>query len=333
MRWIHGLLLVLGAAGFAFLVARSGPASLWADATRVGWGVAWIVALGGVEHALHALGWGRCFEPAQRPSRRELLAAFLAGNSVNQLTPTASLGGELARGVLVARRRSAGAIVASLAADRLAWAIADLAFGTAGAALLLSQDALPLWVRLAVAGALGLLTLGTAGFLLLQRSGRLASRLGGHPRLARWIGAQHASTLSSTSAETDARLAALHGERPRELVRSVALHAVGTLVGAVQLAVLLACLGVAFGPGSLLTAFCVALAVDLLAFAVPARLGAQEGGRMLAMAAAGLDPTHGLLWSLVMRVEQLAWSALGLGVYAALAGRRRSRAPAPGAPA
>ena len=71
--------------------------------------------------------------------------------------------------------------------------------------------------------------------------------------------------------------------------------------------------------------FLVARVLDLAAFLVPARLGVQEGARMVAMRLAGLDPSLGLLFSLVLRLEQMVWAGIGLAAYAALAAGREPR--------
>jgi hypothetical protein len=46
---------------------------------------------------------------------------------------------------------------------------------------------------------------------------------------------------------------------------------------------------------------------------------------MVAMRLAGLDPSLGLLFSLVLRLEQVVWAGVGLAAYAALAAARGRR--------
>ena len=68
--------------------------------------------------------------------------------------------------------------------------------------------------------------------------------------LRRLLGAARADRLAArVRATIDGRLAALHAERPADFRASLALHALGTSVGALQLALFLAWLGVPFTLG------------------------------------------------------------------------------------
>jgi hypothetical protein len=335
-------LILAGGAAFAWLVARSGPEALARDAAALGFGAVLVTGVALLEHALHALAWGRCFGPAARPPARVLLGGYLAGNAVNLVTPTATLGGELVRAGLLPPGLARSEVVASLTADRLAMSLADTAIGLLGFAVLWARGPLDGWGRTALGAGALLLAVGVVGFLLLQRGGRLVSRLGEHGLVARLAGAAFAERLAgagfaerlaAASRDVDGRLAALHAERPGDFRAALALHAAGTSVGALQLAIFFAWLEIPFGVATLATVFSVGVALDLLSFFVPARLGAQEASRMVAMAVAGLDPARGLLFSLVLRVEQLVWAGVGFLTVPPLLRRRTRKALAPGAAA
>jgi hypothetical protein len=315
------------------LVARSGTTALIRDLAALGFGVALVAALAVFEHGLHALAWRRCFAPPFRPSRWRLLGAHLAGFTVNLVTPTATIGGEVVRAGLLPRELPATEIAASVTSDRLSMAVADTAIGLLGFAVLVAQGPFAGWARAALAAGAALFVAGVGGFLLLQRAGRLAAFFGERSIVRRLAGAQLADRFASASQDVDARLAALHAERPGDFRASLVLHALGTSVGALQLAVFLAWLGVPFTAWALAAAFSVAVALDLFSFFVPARLGAQEASRMLAMSVAGLDPARGLSFSLVLRAEQIFWAAVGLLVVPALLGTRGASVPLAARPA
>jgi hypothetical protein len=308
------------------LVAKSDTAALARDLAALGFGAAIVVAMAIFEHTLHALAWRRCFAPAHRPARRQLLGAHLAGFTVNLVTPTATLGGEVVRAGLLPRSLPATEIAASVTSDRLAMAVADTAIGIIGFFALVAWAPFGAAARMGLGAAAALLVAGVAGFLLLQRAGKLAAFVGERSLVRRLLGAQLADRVASASQDVDARLASLHAERPGDFRASLALHALGTSVGAAQLAVFLAWLGVPFTAGAVVVAFSVAVALDLFSFFIPARLGAQEASRMLAMSVAGLDPARGLSFSLVLRAEQIFWAGIGLLVVPPLLGARREPA-------
>jgi hypothetical protein len=187
-----------------------------------------------------------------------------------------------------------------------------------GVVLLLAVVPLPGDVRAGALASVGLFGAGVAGFLVVQRRGRLAGLIGERRGLARVLGAERAERFGRVAAEVDARIARFHAERPGDLALAVALHVAGSSLGALQLLVFLRWMNAPSDATTVALVFLVARVLDLAAFFVPARLGAQEGARMLAMRLAGLDPSLGLLFSLVLRLEQVVWAGAGFAAYAAL---------------
>lgn len=318
MRAVHAGLLLLGAACLALLVQRIGLGTLWEDALRLGWGAVIIVAAAALEHVLHTAGWRRCFSRNRVPRWPRLLEAYFAGYAVSFATPTAVVGGELARGGLLLRGVPAVEVVASITLDRLTYAVADSIVGFCGVVVILAAVPLSLGTRAGIAAAATLFWVGVGTFFWLQRRGRLADFLTNHAVLHRIIGARRAERIATGGAAVDRRLAAFHAEEPGAFVASVALHVTATAVSALQIAIFLHWMGVAFHAPTVLQVFCVATAVDLFSFFIPLRLGVHEAGRMLAMSLAGLDPALGLLFALVIRVEHIVWAAVGFVVYLAV---------------
>lgn len=318
MRTFQAALLIAGALCLALLVERIGARTLWEDSLRLGWGAVIIVAVAVLEHAMHTAGWQRCFSRTHAPSWPRLFGAFLAGYAVSFATPATIVGGEVARGGVLLRDVPTVEVVASITLDRLAYAAADLIVALCGVAVIVAAAPLSGGTRAGVAAAAALVGVGVGTFFWLQRRGRLAAFLANHAVLRRIIGKQRAERFADGGAAVDRRLAAFHANEPGAFGAAIALHAAGTAVGALQIAIFLGWLGVAFQGQTVLKVFLVATAIDLFSFLIPLRLGAQEGGRMLGMSIAGLDPALGLLFALVIRLEQIVWAAVGFVLYLAL---------------
>ena len=326
-RALHGLALGAGAVGFVWLIAHAGIAALWEQARALGGGIVVLVALAGVELALHAWGWQRCFAPDAAPRLRPIFDAYLAGYAFALFTPTATVGGDVLRASLLPEAIPAAEAAASVTADRLACSVSDALVGVCGVVLLLARGPLEPWHRAALLAATALFGVGIGGFFLVQRSGLLASRAAGHPLVARVAGAQLAARLARAGADLDFRLRSLHLERPEAFRGALLRNLAATGTGGLQVALVLALLGSHEVAAAAVQIFLVGVALDLFSFFIPARLGVQEGARMLGASVAGVDPSVGLLLSLVLRVEQALWGALGLALHARLARTRALRHP------
>jgi hypothetical protein len=131
----------------------------------------------------------------------------------------------------------------------------------------------------------------------IERVSVLAGLLRRIPQTARGIIAAALETLRS---------------RPRTLILSIAASFAAWQMGAVETFVILRLLGRPVG-------FPLALAIEVLSaaiegafFFVPARMGTQEGGRVLVFLWLGLDPAVGLVLALVRRAREIVWAIPGL---------------------
>ncbi|HEU5321815.1 MAG TPA: hypothetical protein VFX28_13500, partial [Methylomirabilota bacterium] len=145
-----------------------------------------------------------------------------------------------------------------------------------------------------------------------------AGRLGLRARLpASWAG---------PGRELDAAVARLGHRR---LVASLACFVAGWAVGAAEIYVILAWLG---GPVDWQTALALetgSVLIEAVLFFVPAKVGTQEGGKVLLFALLGMNPARGLTVGVVRRIRELAYAGLGLAALGLLMARPASRLAAP----
>ncbi len=323
MRALHAACLLLGAALLVLLVGEVGADVLVRESALLGWGVLAIVAVEGLADLLHTAAWQRCFPAESRPRVWELWGPHLAGAAVNLVTPTATLGGELVRGSLAPRAAGVEGVTASLAVNKLAAALADTALVLSGALVALAWLPLGSGARAATLGASGLLAAGVVGFGAVQRRGRLAGLLAGRAALGRLLGRDRAERWSASAAAIDRRIAALHGAGGRAVREALVLHLLGNAIGALQLHLFFTMVGIPSRLAVVGTVFLLARAIDVIAFLVPGRIGAQEGARMFVLSLVGIEPSLGLLFSLVLRLEQLVWAGVGFIAYGVLVWQRR----------
>jgi hypothetical protein len=211
----------------------------------------------------------------------------------------------------------------AISVDRLADTLSDCALGACGLAVIVTHTQFPMPARLGLLATAVLLAVGVGAFFVLQRRGRLAAVVTRRSLARRFTRAGRGAWLAERAQTFDRRLGAFHAEYPGALWRAFGLHLVATTIGAVQVACFLAGAGVPVLAGTVFQVFVVSIGLDLFSFFVPARLGAQEGARMVAVVLVGLPARFGLVLSLVLRVEQLTWALIGFVAYLRLAPERR----------
>jgi glycosyltransferase 2 family protein len=319
-HWIE-----LGCLGVGLLVLgvtlwQIGVDTLVHDLRVLGWGLVAVLLIETLNVLFNTWGWGLAFPAGERTiSGRRLLAARLAGDGVNYLTPSGTVGGEFLRIRLLDGAVPLGVRWASVSVAKLAQAVAQAVFVLIGLALVLphlthvSHEVA--W--LAGGGAALLVSLGLVGLLrrgLWATVEGLAGRLGLGRRVpAGWAG---------PGRELDAAVARLGRRR---LAGSLACFVAAWAVGAVEIYAILAWLG---GPVDWPTALAVetgSVVIDGILFFVPAKVGTQEGGKVLLFAALGLSPARGLTVGVVRRIRELTYAGLGLAALAVLTARGRPR--------
>jgi uncharacterized protein (TIRG00374 family) len=167
--------------------------------------------------------------------------------------------------------------------------------------------------------ALEIVSLGL--FVLAQTRGLAA--FGG--RLLARVGARRFERHEGLG-RVDRALAQFYLQQPGRLVLSILCHLVAWLLGAVDAWMVLWFLGT---PVSLVTATVIeafGTGIRFATFLIPGSLGALEGGYAATFAALGLGGTMGVTFSLVRRLREIVWIAVGLVAFTLL---RVPRVPDP----
>jgi hypothetical protein len=87
------LTAIAGTALFVWLVWTR-PHEIWTGVQKIGWGLVWIFALGGVRFATRAAAWALCVEPPYALQFSTAFAAVVCGDAVGNVTPLGPLASE-----------------------------------------------------------------------------------------------------------------------------------------------------------------------------------------------------------------------------------------------
>jgi uncharacterized protein (TIRG00374 family) len=316
MRRLNVILLVIATIFLFAMLKRIG----WSDVERclgeVGHYWPLIIVPYWVTNLLGAVAWRLLLvTEGARPSLGRLFFLRLAGESLNQLTPTASLGGEPFK----AQRLHAGGTPWQDAASSLVIqkglqvlslvlyifiCIALVPFVLPGRQLHLGP--------LVLAG-LVLAGLGVA-FVVVQRSNpcalliRLLKRCGVSPALLR--GREADLSL------LDAALAGFYREHTGRVLAGFALFFLGWVLLSSEVFLIFALMGHPIGWGEALCLDGLAMVFSGLGFMIPVSLGVQDGGNVLLSLGFNLGAAMGGAFSIIRRLREAFWLFLGLAVAA-----------------
>ena len=317
---------VLFAAGivlFVVLVHRLGAVAVWSNLRMIGWGFALVLAQEGVSYILNTNGWRFAFPPPRPHVRfRQLLAARLAGEAINNLTPTATIGGEVVRGRMLDGIVDQSIAWASIAIAKLMQTFAQMGFVFLGLFAVVRHTQLPEGFERGLLIGLIVLTSGLLTGIIMQRRGLFSAAAG----LATRLGVHLPERLREQLEQLDAQIARFYAA-PGAFLLSVLGFFGGWCMGVVEVYIVLTCLDAGPSLSRAITIEVLSVAIDALTFFIPAKAGTQEGGKVLIFDLLGLDPAKGLTLGIVRRLRELSWSMVGLVVLARYHARRRAAGP------
>jgi uncharacterized protein (TIRG00374 family) len=322
------LLLLVGLLTLGLIVWHIGPGNIYDAAAQLG-PVALLVMLipSIIMYVVEAYGWKVTLGPSGRhiPFWR-VLAIRTAGEVVNMTTPTGYVGGEPLKASLLRKHHvPMEEAFTSVIIAKTTMTIAEVLFILLGIALsvwlLGGNDSSGQTVAAALL-SVGLLALGTAAFVFVQRQGLCTWLL----EFVRKIGLKikYLEAREEKLRSLDRAILGFYRHKRPAFYASTGLFFLGWMAEALEVYVILYYLG---GPTMALSAISIgALSVFIKGgtFFIPGSLGAQDGGNLLLLKAFGYSDVTGITFALLRRFRELVWIGIGLLCLA----MQRRQAPA-----
>ena len=288
----------------AVAVQWVGVAEIAADVRQVGFGLAAIIALGGLRFLMRAIAWRLCLEPPHTMTIGDSFVAVICGDAIGNLTPLGPLVGEPAKAAFVRRRVPLGPALAALAIENVLYTLSAAAMIAAGMVALLVRFQLDPAIRgIGELSIVATILLFAAALWILWRQPALISRaLGVMPKLRR-----HADRLGVV----ESQIYAFASRRARVLPAVAAAEAGFHALGVAEVYLTLFLLG---ADASLMTAFLFESANRLITVVfkfVPLRLGVDEAGTAAFATIIGLTAKTGLSLGIIRKVRVVFWAAAG----------------------
>ena len=300
---------VAGLALLVWVIARVGPAEIAADVRQVGWGIAAVIAIGGLRFLVRAAAWRLCLDDPASLSIRDAFEAVVCGDAIGNLTPLGPLVGEPAKAAFVRGRVPLGPAVAGLAIENVLYTLSAAAMIAAGMVALLLTFELPSDStgavmrnvgEIAIAGTIVLFAI--ALFLLWRQPALVSGALGLAPPLKR-----HAARIRELEIQIYSFASRHPGKVGPVVAAEISFHALGVAEAYLTLWLL-------GGQTGLMTAFLFETVNRLITVVfkfVPLRLGVDEAGTAGFATIIGLAAETGLSLAIVRRVRVLFWAAAG----------------------
>src|SRR5208283_1010833 len=320
------LAAAFGTGLLAYLIWRIGPSTLAQDVSRLGWGLALVIALGGVAHVVKAWAWRFTLVGEEhKVSFLRLLQLRLVSEAVGQLGVFGQAFGEGIRVSALSAEIPAACRISSVTLDRglfIATGALVMLTGIITAPLALSlSHALQRYVVLFGFTLIALLLLMA---LAVQKRWPILSgpaRAAGRLRYFRsWL-----ESKESIIKSVESRLFEFHRDTPRAFWASLVLNLACHGLAVLEVYLTLYLMGVKISLLGALIFEALTKLVNVVGFFNPGNIGTYEGGNVLIAKMFRLSSGTGLVLGLARRSRAIFWAAVGAVCLIMLSRGKRSR--------
>jgi hypothetical protein len=299
------LIAAAGTALFVWLVWTVGPAEIWSGFRQIGWGLGWILILGGLRFAVRAAAWALCVEPPHTLRFADAFSAVVCGDALGNVTPLGPLVSEPTKIACVRGRLPVAAALTALAIENVIYTLSVAAMIAAGAIALIFSVELPLRLRefseVAVAGIAAMFVV--AGWVSWRQPSVVGKLLP-----AALVRGSRIEKLRTVEQEVFTFASRRRGVMLPLVALEFSFHALGVAEKHLTLWLILG------GAPPLLTSFIVETADRLITVAfkfVPFQVGVGEAGTGLVTQLLGLGAAPGVTLSIVRKARMGIWSVIG----------------------
>ncbi len=313
-----GLLATIGGlALFGYYLHEAGVAEVIGRIRQLGWTFALVLVLSGLRFAARSLAWLSCLPPGHGLRLHDLLAAFVSGDAVANLTPLSVVAGEPVKVLYLRRRAPLEATVPALAVETLFYTLSMVVVIGAGAvaSVMVVQRPASEWLIVGLPLSTLVLLVGSTHWLIWRRV-RLAS--GAVRRLARLIGTT--AFLTRASARVRDAETRIHRDYPRTWSRALPVAALEMsfhVLAVTEVFVVLA--AISGRTPTLVEAFVFEAAnriVNVVFKVVPLRIGVDQAGTAWVAALLGFGETTGVALATTRTARMLLWTTVGIALLA-----------------
>ena len=340
MKWtkqkLNNLFFFLGIAAVVVMLLTFDVSfiELWDHLCHAGYWLIPIIGVWIIVYALNALAWKAIIEgniQGKMPvSFWRLYRLTITGYALNYATPVGGLGGEPYRIMELSKDIDKQHATSSVILYAMMHFFAHFWFWFISIFIYLALVMIgDLPINMTIGTTLGIIVIFCLFFFYLfskgYKNGLVKYVLGvvaNIPGLKKWtlhFWARHSEAIGNI----DKQIAALYGQDTRAFYRSLVLEYFSRVIQSSEVMFMLLLFGIDCGGGwdgltltflhSILIVAFTTLFANLIGF-LPMQLGVQEGGFVLSIAALGLSAALGIFVSIICRVREIIWIAIGMAL-------------------
>ena len=340
MKWtkqkLNNLFFFLGIAAVVVMLLTFDVSfiELWDHLCHAGYWLIPIIGVWIIVYALNALAWKAIIEgniQGKMPvSFWRLYRLTITGYALNYATPVGGLGGEPYRIMELSKDIDKQHATSSVILYAMMHFFAHFWFWFISIFIYLALVMIgDLPINVTIGTTLGVIVVFCLFFFYLfskgYKNGLVKYVLGvvaNIPGLKKWtlrFWARHSEAIGNI----DKQIAALYGQDTRAFYRSLVLEYFSRVIQSSEVMFMLLLFGIDCGGGwdgltltflhSILIVAFTTLFANLIGF-LPMQLGVQEGGFVLSIAALGLSAALGIFVSIICRVREIIWIAIGMAL-------------------
>lgn len=308
VRW---LLFVGGAALLAWFVADAGLGEILDHLGRVGWAVPLILLPQAAAYVLDTVGWHFAFRRTDPPPPFGLLTRVrLVGETVNNVVPSAYVGGEPVKAWLLVRHGHATlAAAASVVVAKTTMTVAQVMFIACGAVCAASVLPAGSPHHLAFLITTGIAVVVVVLLLVLQRRGMFMTLVSWLERLR--IRPAALVRRRERLRELDGQIAGFYVDAKKRFLASVLWHLLGWFAGVLEVLLIGSLLGYDIGIPEAVAIESFAHVAKAIGLFIPGSLGVQESGILLLFEVFGLPRSPAVSYALLRRGREVFFVLLG----------------------
>jgi uncharacterized membrane protein YbhN (UPF0104 family) len=316
-RWLQALAILLGGLALIWFISQAEWGAVLDAFQTLGWQVVWLLFPFLLVYFFDTLGWYVTLTQSIRKQVSFLSSIWIrwGGEAVNSFLPTAYIGGEAVKVLLIQRRGGdAGQATTAAIISKTTQTIAEVLF--IAWTSYLARSYLPvdsplrsaMWWVSGLAALVGLALFGAQFLGLLSRCVRLARR---------WVNVGKASVFVRDKVldrleNLDKRLGEFYRGRRLDTWKSIAAFFAGWMAGSLEILLMATLLEVDISLSQALTLEAFIGVAKGLGIFVPGAIGVQESGIIFLVKALGFPEPFGSIYAVARRAREIIYACFGM---------------------